>query len=137
MVAVCPVTPILPRTLSACVAMSKPATWRVAAVGVKNVVRIRTVVVLPAPLRPEQRAHASRPARRGSRPRAACVSPNDRARCCAEMAKLVMGTSRMRGGIGIDHPEGGAPTRWHTNPMGRDFPAAFSPGGSFRVALFW
>ena len=52
MVALCPVTPILARTRSGSLITSKPATSARPASGRINVVRMRTVVVLPAPLRP-------------------------------------------------------------------------------------
>ena len=92
MVAVCPVTPIFPRTLSACVAMSKPATWAWPPSGSSRVVRIRTIVVFPAPLRPS--SAQTLPADTSKlTSTSACVSPKERARCCAEIAKVVIDSS--------------------------------------------
>jgi hypothetical protein len=50
---------------------------------------MRTVVVLPAPLRPSS-AHTLPAVTSRLTSTTAWVEPNERARCCAEMAKLVI-----------------------------------------------
>ena len=84
-VAPCPATPILARTSAGSRSTSNPATAAVPASGRSSVVRMRTAVVLPAPLRPSS-AHTVPGGTARSMPRSAGVRRNDFARPSARMA---------------------------------------------------
>ena len=89
MVALCPATPIRARTRAGSLVTSKPATSARPASGRISVVRMRTVVVLPAPLRPS-RAQTLPAGTRRLTCRSAWVRPKDLASPSARIAYSVI-----------------------------------------------
>src|SRR3954452_8066977 len=80
-----PARPMRERSCAASRTTSRPATWAVPASGERSVERMRTVVVLPAPLGPST-PRTVPGAASSSTPSSARTSPNDFTRPCTEIA---------------------------------------------------